>query len=218
MYCIKEKKKNPTRCCYRISFKGSGWPILKTDFQCLPVFWWLFVCVSLRNASSLGLIISKAMTTAWVTHKTPVKRSQQCFSALACSYLTHIFRFHSWPSHSGRVCLPYLSAKAFKHDEKCYSFFSQSLFLTLAGEYAAQGHLPAHPGKTWTAGESEVPQRWYWRTSYVIMSGIKPVIEIHSKHLTSKRWTNDLRLWQIQTQTIHYNNHRLLFQGNRIKP
>lgn len=185
----------------------------------MPAFWWLFVCVSLRNASSLGLIISKAMTTAWVTRKTPVNRSQQCFSPVAWAYLTHIFRFHSWPSHAGRVCLPYLSAKAVEGDEKCYSFFSSSsLFLSLAGEYAAQGHLPAHPGKTRTAGESEVPQRWYWRTSYVIMSGTKPDSEIHSKHWTSKHRTNDLRLWQIERQTIHYSNHTLLFQGNWIKP
>lgn len=107
--------------------------LLKTQFQCLPGFWRLFVCVSLRNASSLGLIISKAMTTAWVTHKTPVNRSQQCFSPVACSILTHIFRFHSWPGHAGRVCLPYLSAKAVETDEKCDSFFcSNLLFLSLS--------------------------------------------------------------------------------------
>ncbi len=124
----------------------------------------------------------------WLLHGLPAK--QQLIEASTVSpqwsartNSTHIFSFHSCPSHAGRVCLPYLSAKAVQCDEKCYSlFFSHLLFLSLAGEYAAQGHLPAHPGKTRTAGESEVPQRWYWRTSYVIMSGMKPVIEIHSKH------------------------------------
>lgn len=160
----------------------------------------------------------------WLLHGLPAKyhlieASSVSPQRSARTNLTHIFRFHSCPSHAGRVCLPYLSAKAVQCDEKCYSlFFSHSLFLSLAGEYAAQGHLPAHPGKTWTAGESEVPQRWYWRTSYVIMSSMKPVIEIHSKHLTSKHCTNNLWLWQLQMQTIHYSNHMLLFQRNWIKP
>lgn len=73
---------------------------------------------------------------------------------LPCSNLTHT----PCSSHTG---LPYLSAKAVESIKNVILSPSPLLFLSLAGEYAAQGHLPTHPGKTRTSGESAVPQRWY---------------------------------------------------------
>lgn len=92
----------------------------------------LLVTVCLCLAPERLQLISKAMTTARVTRKTSVNRSQQCFSPVVCLNLTHIFRFRSWPSHAGCVCLPSLSAKAVERDEKCFSFLRLTRYFSLS--------------------------------------------------------------------------------------
>lgn len=162
------------------------------------------VCVSLRNAFSLGLIISKAMTTAWVTRKTPVNRSQQCFSPLL-ELDTHIM----FQSHWCRLSPISVCKSCWEHWKMLFCRLLPCYFSLLQVNMQRKAIFQLILEK-----RELLESRRFRRdgTSYVIMSGMKPVIEIHSKHLTSKDCKNDQWLW------MHYSNHRLLFEGNWIKP